>query len=213
MAEQKATGVVQNSGNESSEGGLGILGWIVILTIVMYFMGNSSGGNGIVRTQAYVESEADLIQTDWNVTNSARNISYTQADLDNFLMLVLCESGTQSTECMTAVANVVLNRVEANFGATITSVITAPNQFAVYNYGSFCVGGNPVTLNYFSDDQIDRAIIAINSALAGHDPTGPVGGALYFYGLDGLSAEEASYRSSISNKMQINDLYFYRVWD
>ena len=210
MAEKN---VMQDSVNESSSDGLGILGWIIILALFMYFMSNSSGNNGIIKTEAYVENNANIVQTDWNVTNSARSISYSQTDLDNFLMLVLCEAGNQSTECMTAVASVVLNRVESNFGASISSVITAPNQFAVYNYGNFCVGGNPVTLNYFSKDQIDRARIAINSAFSGYDPTGPVGGALYFYGLDGLSAEEAACRSTISNKMQINDLYFYRVWD
>lgn len=219
MNEEKTTEAnTSNSENGKSEDkGIGIIKVIVALSLLTTFMGKAEKVTNTTRNEyapnvTYADNYVETNSYNQAISHDHK-VSCTQADLDNFVVLVLCEAGNQSVECMTGVAATVINRVEANFGSTITSVITAPNQFATYQNGYFCVGGEPVTLNFFYDSQIQNARIAIDAALSGYDPTGPVGGALYFYGLDGLSAEEAAYRQNISQKMQINDLYFYRIWD
>lgn len=197
----------KNNPEKNNDTGMGGLMWIILLILFSFFMSNS----GVYTSEGLKSQTGQIENLDGNF-NSFQTVTYTPEDRANLVMLVLCEAGNQSHECQVAVAATVINRVKENYSSTITSVISAPNQFASYYGGQFLVGGYPVTIDYFYDDQICSAESAVNSALNGMDPTNCVGGALYFYGFDGLSEDEAQLRANIQNQIQIDDLYFYREW-
>ena len=198
MADKQATEGNNNSENNSGMGGLL---WITILIFFTLFMGNASNG-GLKTKEEFFDSNS----------NTFEFVTYTTEDQQNLVMLVLCEAGNQPYNCQVAVAATVINRVRENPGSTITSVIAAPGQFAVYGDGMFWVDDSPVTIDYFYDNQINNAQSAVNAALTGRDPTKPIGGSLYFYSLKGLTAEEKESRENIRYKMKFGDMFFYREW-
>lgn len=185
---------------DSKKSSVGVWIWLLILVGFVFFMSHYNNGN--------LQSREEF-----NNSKTPANpfTNFTYEDRNNLTMLVLCEAANEPLNCKIAVAATVLNRVRANEGSTVTSVITAPNQFGSYYNGSFYVGGCPVTLDYFDTNQIQSAESAIDSALVGQDPTKPIGGALYYYNWEALSEEERQARAN-QGTMKFGSYVFFREW-
>ena len=187
--------------DESNKSGLSVWLWLLILVGFVFFISNYNNGNLQTR-----EEFNNSVAKPNPVTN------FSSEDRNTLTMLVLCEAANEPSDCKSAIAATVLNRVEEQFGSTVTAVITAPNQFGPYYNGSFYVGGCPVTLDYFSEDQIKSAESAIDSALIGRDPTKPIGGSLYYYNWSALSDEERQ-ASRNPNSLKFGSYVFFRDWN
>lgn len=94
-----------------------------------------------------------------------------QNEVEVLERIVMAEAGGEDLQGQIMVANVVLNRVKAGFGSTITEVVFSPGQFEpVQTGGYWCVTPS------------DSVIEACRRALAGEDYSS---GALYFCSIYG----------------------------
>ena len=199
MADKEINDSKEN-GNKS-EGSFGGMLWIILLISFTFIFASSNGKDGL-QTRNELNNNP--------VKNTFVTVTCMAEDRENLRMLILCEAADLSTQCKIAIAATVINRVEENFGSTITEVITAPNQFGCYYAGQFYIGGTPVTIDNFSSTQIKQVDAAIDAALSGSDPTSLLGGALYYYNYNALSEEERHARSREWNSLKFDQYVFYR---
>lgn len=97
----------------------------------------------------------------------------TPSERENLALLVCIEAGNQLQIEKVAIAAVVLNRVEdSRFPNTIDDVIYQENQFRSINNGKF-----EKSKDDFPEARYQEALEAVDSALAGEDPTN---GALFY---------------------------------
>jgi len=91
---------------------------------------------------------------------------YGGSEVEVLQKIVMAEAGSEDLQGQIMVANVILNRVAAGFGGSISEVVFAPGQFEPVSTGT-----------YYSAVPSDSVIEAVNRALAGEDYSF---GALYF---------------------------------
>lgn len=96
--------------------------------------------------------------------NAAMNVGLSERDI--LSMIVMAEAGGEDLQGQIMVANVILNRVRAGFGSSVTEVILAPGQFDPAMSGTL-----------WSMTPSASVYEAVDRALAGEDYSQ---GALYF---------------------------------
>lgn len=154
-----------------------------------------------------------------NTTRSKTKRYVTDDEFYWLTMLVCCEGGHEPRDGQIAIVATVLNRLDASYnGATsIADVIFAPYQYSCIWDWNFHLGESTVYYQDLVDLGIDVAAAeeAVTAALNGEDPTAAAlgGGAYYYYNPDCTYGDEYYSRESITNKIQIGNHVFYRVWD
>ena len=99
-----------------------------------------------------------------------RPFELSEEEVDLLCRLVFAESGNQSEECQKAVTNVILNRLESNFGgaATLYDVVYAPGQFTPAATGSISTKAPDNTIRIVQEAineevSIDKNVMYFNS--------------------------------------------------
>ncbi|WP_284639243.1 cell wall hydrolase [Paenibacillus silviterrae] len=100
---------------------------------------------------------------------TSENAGISDEEIDLLARIVSAEAKGEPYQGQVAVAAVVLNRVENNFGSSIHDVIYAKGQF------------QPVRNGEIDKQPVDSAYDAAKEAINGNDPTD---GALYFANMD-----------------------------
>ena len=139
-------------------------------------------------------------------------------EMDLLVMITCSEAGVEPYMGKLAVVATILNRIESeDFPNSIYDVIFQEKQFSSAVEGHFYSGCGEtlqeITIDNVDKDMLTEARKAVKSALGGSDPTLKVGGALYFYNPTYCSSEELEWRASITEKVQIYEHIFFRVWD
>lgn len=156
------------------------------------------------------------------------SMKLTESDFELLCEVTYAEAGNQSSEGQTAVAAVILNRLEAGsaegFKDTLYGVV---NQgFSSVKNGKVYVNGNSVTFA----DVPEGTIADVERAVEGEDPTVEkllaecnrlnlpadqyaLNGARYFYNPNITSNSELQKRAKVKCKVAIGDHIFYGYWD
>lgn len=120
-----------------------IVGCIILLVIVM------ASQPPKIETQI-VEIEKEKIVTVEKESAYKYNISSVEREM--LARLVYLEANTESLECQSAIASVVMNRLESgDWGETLYDVVYAPYQFSPAEYIS---NTTPTEMNYKAVDYI-----------------------------------------------------------
>ena len=158
--------------------------------------------------QVYAPSASETISV-----SVKERVDLTEEELDLLEKLVYGEAGDSTIECQTAVAAVVLNRLESDiFPDTITEVICQKGAFDSELNQEIYTNGEKVT-----NEMVDESTVklAVEKALRGEDPTYSEKygrGAWYFYMPGYLSAAEEELRKGIVDAIQIGSEVFFYIW-
>ena len=117
--------------------------------------------------EAEVSSEDSVLSAEESEAEDAWTVStIDDSEIEVLRRIVMAEAGCEDMQGQIMVANVVLNRIAAGYGDTISEIVFAPGQFSPVANGTFC-------------DVVptESVIEAVNRALAGEDYSE---GALFF---------------------------------
>lgn len=120
----------------------------------------------LITAQKEAEEAAARAQKSNFEFSKGNNVSVNPSERDILSMIVMAEAGGEDLQGQIMVANVVLNRVKAGYGNSITEVVLAPGQFDPASSGTLW-------------SMVPSASVyeAVDRALAGEDYSE---GALYF---------------------------------
>lgn len=154
-------------------------------------------------------------------------IMYSNSDYELLCKITYAEAGNQTMEQQTAVAAIILNRVENDsFPNSIKDVIMQKGQFSSTKDGEIYAIGKMVDFSNVPEETKN----AVSRAIEGEDPTEKwleneakklgldqekyaEGGALYFYNPEFTSPKELTCRNTIKCKVRNGAHIFYKVWD
>ena len=187
---------------------------------------------GMVNTPAPATQMEDVeatattvIDKIWDGINSfsvdtGETYKITEEEKDLLIRITYAESGICSESVQQAVAATILARSKER-NMSITDVIFEPGQFTPAKDGQVYViytdySGNRVQ-ELVTSEMAEPSRTAVEKAIAfgaGWSVTSRLGGEpLYFYAPKGCSDEELKARANIQDKIQLEELVFYRIWN
>lgn len=109
-----------------------------------------------VQAEVPEEVAAEVSEPEEEVQETVSSVD--ESEIEVLRKIVMAEAGCEDMQGQIMVANVVLNRIAAGYGETISDIVFAPGQFSPVETGSF-----------WSVVPSESVIEAVNRALAGED--------------------------------------------